>query len=197
LNPWLSLMAGFWLRRTGEYHKACCNSPSTSFRSTFVTIPYQGLLRPDSSSMYSLTATAFSFFPLALVAVSSNLSPQTLPHHDSAVIFSPTNSAIVPDSISAPSYVATSASPGCEYYCEIDVPQPLVLTWEYQTNHHTTITAATLVTIFDTRSNATRTTLIYNALPSGYTLPPTNTAGYQIYEFPVHNFGNATTTQTM
>ncbi|KAI9828861.1 MAG: hypothetical protein M1826_005965 [Phylliscum demangeonii] len=45
---------------------------------------------------------------------------------------------------------------------------------------NTTITAATVVTVINTRTNATRKSTIYNDLPSGFTLPDVNADGTRV-----------------
>jgi len=83
----------------------------------------------------------------------------------------------------------------CGSGCSATYPYKWSYTWQRE-EHDTTITAATVVYVVNTRTNATRTVTKYNELPAGYTLPPVNAAGTRItiLTIPHGPSGNTTTT---
>ncbi|KAH8745644.1 hypothetical protein F5882DRAFT_235195, partial [Hyaloscypha sp. PMI_1271] len=66
--------------------------------------------------------------------------------------------------------------------------------WE-QKNFNTTIVAATVVTIVNTNLQTSRLTTIFNALPTGYTLPPTNSDGTVIQRIIYTTLGQVLTSE--
>ncbi|KAF2005759.1 hypothetical protein P154DRAFT_386293, partial [Amniculicola lignicola CBS 123094] len=66
----------------------------------------------------------------------------------------------------------------CDTNCSVQAYVPKFHTWVAM-NFTTTITAATQFVIVNTVRNTTRTSMVFNDLPSGFTLPPTNDAGTQ------------------
>ena len=69
-------------------------------------------------------------------------------------------------------------------------------TWVSQ-SINTTITAATKLIIVNNATNTTRTSFIFNDLPDGYTLPPINDEGTQIWSFSYTVPGGKVTSTTM
>ena len=69
--------------------------------------------------------------------------------------------------------------------------------WSEITSFTTTITAATRLIIIDDNTNTTSTSLIFNDLPDGFTLPPMNSAGTQIRTVRYVGPGATATTTTV
>ena len=71
----------------------------------------------------------------------------------------------------------TTSPVSCQASCTVSALETF---WEwYPGSVTTTITAATVVYIVNNRTNTTTTSTIFNDLPAGYTLPPTNSKGSQ------------------
>ena len=70
--------------------------------------------------------------------------------------------------------------------------------WEWWPGRvNTTITAATVVYIVNNRTNTTTTSTIFNDLPAGYTIPPSNSAGSQIAVITVETTEGSYTSTTL
>jgi hypothetical protein len=69
--------------------------------------------------------------------------------------------------------------------------------WVSVTSWSTTITAATKLIIINDDTGVTRTSLIFNDLPDGYTLPPVNEAGTQIWSLSYTLPGGALASTTL
>ena len=94
---------------------------------------------------------------------------------------------------STPSITAAPAS--CLASC---VVSDRGTSWEWWPGTvNTTITAATVVYIVNNGTNTTTTSTIFNDLPAGYTLPPTNSAGSQIAVITVETTEGSYTTTTL
>jgi hypothetical protein len=81
----------------------------------------------------------------------------------------------------------------CSSNCSVTATQPEYWYWTPYT-FSTTIVAATVVEIIDTVVQTTRTTTIFNKLPSDYTRPETNAAGTQVQTITFKRSGQVQTT---
>ncbi|TKA72819.1 hypothetical protein B0A49_05286 [Cryomyces minteri] len=88
-----------------------------------------------------------------------------------------TNSTVV----LLPTPVTTTSSETCKASCTF---RPACLTsqlWQAPSFNQQTITAATILFVVNNRTNATRTTTVFNTELGGHTLPRLNAAGTQIW----------------
>ncbi|EEP79553.1 predicted protein [Uncinocarpus reesii 1704] len=81
----------------------------------------------------------------------------------------------------------------CTAACKVGVKAVYHYKW-YPHMFSSTIVAATVVKIVNTVAGTTRTSTIYNDLPSGYTLPPTNEDGTQVATVTYSQQGSTKTT---
>jgi len=74
--------------------------------------------------------------------------------------------------------IAPASATTCANDCTVCAANPVIYSWTPYTITGTII-AATVVEIVNTADDITRTTTIFNDLPSDYTYPPTNADGTQ------------------
>lgn len=84
----------------------------------------------------------------------------------------------------------------CAVNCTVSYPSIWSYTWQ-RIDYTTTVTAATIVYIVNTKANTTRTVTKSNKLPYSYELPPTNAAGTQVATITVQHWPNGTTTTVL
>ncbi|KAI1977662.1 hypothetical protein LOZ53_003581 [Ophidiomyces ophidiicola] len=97
------------------------------------------------------------------------------------------------DTVAYKAFAARQALQRCTPSCSVKVGAQHEYRW-FPMPISTTIVAATIVKIVNTVKGTTRTSTIYNSLPSGYTLPPTNSDGKQVSTLTYTQQGLAKTT---
>ena len=103
------------------------------------------------------------------------------------------------DSSPDPSTSSTSPTPtdtiatACSNSCSVCAVNPYTYSW---TPYSITgsVVAATVIDIVNTLEDTTRTTTIFDVLPSGYSLPPTNADGTHVQSITYTRLGASVTT---
>ncbi|KAH9208077.1 hypothetical protein DL95DRAFT_312527, partial [Leptodontidium sp. 2 PMI_412] len=90
-------------------------------------------------------------------------------------------------------FVSPTASICSISNCSVSASHGQAFGWE-QRMVNTTIVAATVVTIVNTNANTSRVTTLFNSLPDGYTLPPTNSEGTVTQRITYTRFGQTLST---
>jgi hypothetical protein len=95
-------------------------------------------------------------------------------------------------SSSSPAPASTTAT-ACSNNCTVCAADPYSYYWTAYTITETLV-AATVIEIVNTLAGTTRTTTIFNDLPAGYTLPPTNAEGTHVQTVTYTRSGASLTT---